>query len=394
MKVGHTESRALGTVVALATALSAGPAMAGAKIAVDDTHWVSVGAGLRASFNAVEDGAPSGEDYSKNFAINNMRLYVAGQVHEKVKLTFNTEIAGGVCTNGCGDNSEIIVLDAIAQFELMPAFNIWAGRMLVPADRIEMNGPYYSLTWDQYTVPLFPSDQLDNDAGKYGRDNGITFWGTAHKFQYAVGIFDGYNGGSNSEDKLLYSTRLAYNFLNMEQNPGYYTSSTSYGGLGKIFTLGLVLQAQRDGAGTEAEPEDFSAWVLDFLYENPFASGNVLTIEGEYKSFNADISDAARAGLDGPCFCLFDGSSWFGTVAWLFPQEVGIGKFQPYIRYTNNDPSDYAKSSDLTELGLNYVIKGHDAYVNLNFTRGDAWLTGEPRDEDRTTMTVGVQVQI
>ena len=128
-------SRSVGRSLAtLALATMAGSASAGAKIAVDDTHWVSVGAGLRASFNMVEDAAPSGDDYSKDFAINNMRLYIAGQVHKNIKFTFNTD-----CLNcgGGGDGGELFVLDAIAQFEFMPAFNIWAGRMLVPADRIE-----------------------------------------------------------------------------------------------------------------------------------------------------------------------------------------------------------------------------------------------------------------
>jgi len=45
--------------------------------------------------------------------------------------------------------------------------------MLTPADRIEMNGPYYALTWNQYTQPVYPSDQ-GGDARTYGRDDGIT----------------------------------------------------------------------------------------------------------------------------------------------------------------------------------------------------------------------------
>jgi hypothetical protein len=319
-----------------------------------------------------------------------MRLYIGGQIHEKIKFTFNTDIEGA-CTDGCGDNAELFVLDAIAQFELMPQFNIWAGRMLTPADRIEMNGPFYSLTWNQYTVPLFPSDQLNNDAGKYGRDNGVTLWGNVNRFQYAVGAFDGYNGASNEKDSLLYAARFAYNFLNKEQNPGYYTSSTYYGSLGNIFTLGFVAQHQKDGAGTAYDSADFTGYVLDGLWEQVFGAG-VLTVEGEYKWFDTDLSDLARADAD--CFCLFDGTSWFTTGAWLFPAEVGIGKFQPYLRYTRNDPKDYADDSDLYELGLNYVIKNHDAKLNANFTRGDANVSGSPTDDKRLSFTIGVQVQI
>ena len=372
-----------------------GQAVAGAKIAVDDTHWVSVGAGIKTSFSTVEDGANSGKDWSKDFAVENMRLYVSGQVHKYVKLVFNTEISNW-CSD-CGADGDLFVLDAMAQLEFMPEFNIWMGRMLTPADRIEMNGPFYSLNWNQYTVPLFPSDQLNNDAGKYGRDNGVTFWGTVGHFQYAVGAFDGYNGASNDKDSLLYAARLAYNFLNLEQNPGYYTSGTYYGGLGNVFTVGFVVQHQTDGAGTAFEAADFTGYVVDVLWEQVLGE-HVMTIDGEYKVFDTDLSSAARMAA-GDCFCLFDGDSWFGTFAWLFPAEVGIGKFQPYVRYTSTSPDDYADDSDLLELGLNYVIRSHNAKVTLSYTNGDANLTGEPGEagspfQDGSAILLGAQVQI
>lgn len=359
--------------------------LAGAKITIDDNTWFSVGAGLRTSLSFVEDGAPSGEDYSKDFSVNSMRLYTGGQIHDKIKFTFNTE-----CQD-CGSGGDLFVLDAIAQFELSKGFNIWMGRMLTPADRIEMNGPYYGISWNQYTVPLFPSDQGNNDAGKYGRDDGATVWGTLGKFQYAVGAFDGYEGASNDEDSLLYAGRIAYNFLNLEQNPGYYTSGTYYGGLGNILTLALSAQSQSDGAGTATESADFTGFAVDVLWETVFSGGNVLTIDGEYKSFDTDLSDVARADVD--CFCLFDGSAAFVTGAWLFPAEIGIGKFQPYARYTKNKPSSYADESDIYELGVNYVIKGHDALINANYTNGDANASGSP-GLDRGALVIGVQLQI
>ena len=121
-------------------------------------------------------------------------------------------------------------------------------------------------------------------------------------------------------------------------------------------------------------------------------NGHVLTVEGEYKIFEADLADEVDCG-DADTFCLFDGNAWFLTGAWLFPQQVGIGQFQPYARYTSNEPDFDAEDSDLIEVGLNYVIKGHNALVNVNYTDGDAWLVGVPKD-DVSTFTVGVQVQI
>ncbi len=118
---------------------------------------MSVGAGIKTQFQSVEDAAPNGEDDSTDFDVGSARIYLNGQIHEYVKMTFNTEKDA---------NDNIDVLDLMARFEFTPAFNVWMGRMLTPADRIEMNGPYYAINWNQFNLPLYPSDQ----GGQAGRE--------------------------------------------------------------------------------------------------------------------------------------------------------------------------------------------------------------------------------
>jgi len=360
---------------------TASPALAGAKMEIDETKWVSIGAGLRTQAKWTEDGAPTGEDDGWDFDMANTRLYMAGQVHEYIKFTFNTEEIYG--------DGPVDTLDVIVQFELSPEFNVWVGRMLTPADRIEMNGPFYGMTWNQYTQPLYPSDQ-GGEAGNYGRDDGVTVWGALGKFQYAVGAFDGLEGMSNQEDDLLFAARFAYNFLNMEANPGYYTSSSYYGGLGNILTLGVSFQSQDGGSGSELESGDFSGYTVDLFSETVLGDSGVLNLEAEYKEFDADYTLASPAA--GDCFCLFEGTSYFVTAGYLFPAEVGPGKFQPYVRFVENDPDD-ADDSDLTELGVNYVIDGFNAKLNLNYNTGDANISGYP-GADVDSVSFGVQIQI
>lgn len=381
------------------TALLVGPlgalcvasaAHAAGRIDIDEDRWVSVGAGLRAGISMIDDAAPSGDDDSTSFDVQNLRLYINGQAHEKVRFVFNTECISCVLGAGDGDRGkDIEILDAIAQIELSPAFNLWIGRMLTPADRIEMNGPFYGLSWNQYTVPLLPSDQL-GQAGLLGRDDGVTIWGTAGKFQYSLGMFDGVDGGPNQDDGVLYASRFAFNFLDMEANPAYYTSSTYFGEAGDILTFGLSFQSQSNGTGTAAEPGDFSATILDMLFEKPLDRGAAVTIEAEYKSFDAELTPAAMA--DPSCFCLFDGESYFVTAAYMFPGTGGPVRYQPYVRFTKNEPTG-ALDSDLTELGVNFVIRGHNARLNLNYTSGDANLTGY-RGADTDALFFGVQIQI
>ncbi|MEE8126013.1 MAG: hypothetical protein V3T42_09395, partial [Nitrospirales bacterium] len=216
------------------------------------------------------------------------------------------------------------------------------------------------------------------------------------KLTYVVGVFDGLDGGANSGDSPLWAGRFSYNFLNVEKNPGYYTSSTYYGKGGDILTLAFAIQHQAGGSGTAAAPGDYTAFSTDLLFEKVFGNDGVVTVEGEYKYFDANLSNAALA--DPACFCLFDGKSWTATGLYLFPQKVGIGQFQPYIRYTKN----YAdNSSDRKEYegGLNYIIDGHNARISLFYqygdiaTKGRTWVPGV-RGDKVSAIKVAFQLQL
>ena len=210
-------------------------------------------------------------------------------------------------------------------------------------------------------------------------------------------MFDGVEGGPNQSDSPLIAGRFAYNFLNKEDNPAYYTSSTYHGGLGNIFTIGVSFQAQSDGVGSALESGDFSGYTIDLLSETVLGGGDVVTIEAEYKDFSSDFSGTPNATPIGGCdFCLFDGDSYFVTAAYMFKGEgtgsFGKGHWQPYVRFVSNNPTD-ADDSDLTELGLNYVIKGHNARLNFNYSTGDANISGF-RGADIDVLSIGFQLQI
>ena len=354
------------------------PVIAGVKFELNENVWLSVGGGIRMQL----DSRKSDFDNNSDFSFDSIRLYVAGQVHKYLKFSINTDKQNH-------DSTDLI--DAIARIEINPSINFWFGRTLIPGDRVEINGPFYGLTWNQYRQPLFPADQ-GGAAGSLGRGEGGVFWGTTGRVHYALGIYDGLKGFSNQDNNKLYAVRLTYNFLNVESNFGYYTSSTYFGEQGDIFTLGFSLQNQIDGTGNAVEHGDFYSYTFDILSETVLSGGGVVTIEADYKKFDADFTPVSppTAG-SGPCFCLFDGHSVFGTVAYLFPKVIGWGKFQPYVRYVENSPSD-ARSSDSIELGLNYVIDGQNTKLNFNYVQGDANASGfAGRDVGRATL--GVQFQ-
>jgi len=395
----------------LGTALSAGllavgSAQAGATFKIDDTKWLSMGVGIRTSFSAVESGAiegtaaadQQGTKWSNDFAVDNARIYLNGQVHENIKFEFNTE------SRVVGNDEDFFVLDAIAKFEFNDMVNIWVGRQLVPSDRAELNGPYYHSTYEFNKTPFWPNDQSSYGAGKYGRDDGINLWGALtadKKLTYVVGVFNGTVGGSDHDDNLLYAGRVSYNFLNVEQNPGYYTSSTYYGKAGDILTVAFATQWEQDAIGTDAQDSsDFFGYSVDVLGETTLGNGAVVTVEGQYKKF--ELAGPSKALLNGAGNdSMFEGDAYTGTALYLVPGKIGIGQLQPYVRYTAND-AENTTGSDEFEAGLNYIIDGHNARVSLMYQYGDINSKNDDydpasavaNDDDSHAIKVGFQLQI
>ncbi len=380
---------AVGAVMALVAgmATTVPSAYAGGMIKVDDDKWISIGMGTRLSFNTVEDGSASGAQWSNTFGVNNARIYIDGQIHKYVKFTFNTEcfnctINGGGA--GFGSNANVGMLDAIGKFEINELVNLWVGRTLVPTERGELNGPFYHAVFDGFRTPFNQADFSGNfgagGAGIYGRDNGAVFYGKVHPFgthfQYVASVFTGLQSaagvGPNQRNKIKYAGRLTWNLLNDESNPGYYTSGTYYGAAGDILAIAAGGEYQEDGSGSFANPNNFTSFVTDVLFEKVLGTAGVFTVNAELKRYWAQN---AAAFTDVGCFCMFGGTSWTAYALYLFPQQIGIGKFQPYARYTGLN-AEFAGSRLEWEFGMNYVIAGHNARISSYWRTGDIGGTG------------------
>jgi hypothetical protein len=174
----------------------------------------------------------------------------------------------------------------------------------------------------------------------------------------------------------MYTGRLQWNLLNDEKNPGYYTAGTYYGTMGDVLAIAGSVQHQKDGAGAvpsaTGNTTDFTGLSVDVLFEKLLPNNmGVFTFNGEFKRFfaNYGANTAANAATNG-CFCVFNGHSWSVYGLWLIPQEIGIGRFQPYVRYTSVSPI-YGNNRNEWEPGINYVISGHNARVSAFYRYGD-----------------------
>ncbi len=112
MKIDLKRQWKMCVVTGVAMALVAGmastapSAYAGGTIKVDDDKYISIGMGIRQSFNMVEDGSANGSQWSNGFAINNARIYINGGIHKYVKFAFNTECFNCAVGGGNG-NAEL-----------------------------------------------------------------------------------------------------------------------------------------------------------------------------------------------------------------------------------------------------------------------------------------------
>ncbi len=365
-------SRALmGTVGVVAMCAVAPSATAGATVKIDDVKSVTVGAGLRTSYNSFEDAAPSGNENSSDFQLDSIRLYMGATLTDKIKLEFNTERQS---------DSSLRVLDAIAKFEYSEMFNVWAGRFLPPSDRANLSGPYYQNAWNFPAAQAYPAIFA-------GRDDGVAVWGSTGggQFKYQVGAFEGVQGEGtgNQDDKLLFAARVVANFLDPE--PGYYNSSTYYGDK-SILAVGLTYQTQGDAAGAPDDGEtggrqsgDFTGYSVDALYEMPIADAGTVSVEGAYYDYDWDDLAPAQG---------YQGKGYFVLASYLFQSFDDNGRIQPMVRVQKVDV-DNGGEVDIKEFGLNYIMRGHD--IRLSFVYGNADVESVG---DNNFFQFGLQLQI
>ncbi|MFP6661583.1 MAG: hypothetical protein VCB78_09000, partial [Myxococcota bacterium] len=185
MNIRSTMRRGIATTAVVAMSLALGaPAWAGYKLAFTEDKYINVGIGLRTSFQA--DGA-NGNDWSKKFSAENVRLYTNGKVLPMLSFEVNFDYSeGSNHAPGTSQTGDVTLLDGVAKFEFNEYLNIWGGQFLPPSDRANLSGPYYLNTWAFPFVQKYPAVYA-------GRDRGAAVWGQVQggKFKYQLGVFDG-----------------------------------------------------------------------------------------------------------------------------------------------------------------------------------------------------------
>ncbi len=340
---------------------------AGATVRIDDQRSLTVALALRSSLTTTEKGAPDGRRNSFDPITDGAVVAASGELEKRIKVQLNLVRATA------GDAR---VMDAILMIEPSERFKLWTGRFLVPADRATMTGPFFGAAWDTPFTAVWPSAFA-------GRDDGVAAWGRIGPVRWHGGTFRGRDGGTNVADDPLFAGRVQLDLLDPE--PGYYAAGTWFGSR-RALSIGLAGRAQRNGAGTPADPEkgvpldrgSFAGWSADLIAEHRLGVAGVGTVEAVF--FRYDLDGAADPAL-------VEGDGFHLLAAWLAPFPVGPGRVQASGRWQSFDAAEGPRRTRW-DAGLGYVVNGH-------FTKVGLVLSGEDKgagDGEIRSAKVGVQL--
>jgi hypothetical protein len=294
---------------------------------------------------------PAGDELDDIFSTADFQIHTSGKVYKAVSFTANF-----VATYNPDIQGSAGLLDGIIQIEPSDYFNIWLGRMLVPVDRSNFSGAWFAAPW-YYPGFGFADGQVTAPRqGPFGRNDGITLWGQVEGglLKYYAGAYDLYDVDTSP----LFSGRLALALF--EKEPGYYNSSTYYGK--DILTLAVGGQYKKDGSVPGAmgvEPDNFSEFNADILFEKNFDGSGVLDLEAAFYKFNGDF-EPTDAG-------------WYGVASYLLPSDIGGGKLQPLVRVQQAIPSaDDADTSTLIDAQLGFIVNSYATRFALGYRTGTA----------------------
>jgi hypothetical protein len=366
-------------------------------VKVDEDTYAKFGTKMQIWVQSLQDAAPNTTDNALNTAIKQGRIYFAGQVTNMVKFGVNYDFARGLTdqqlstTASAANTSTAGVTDGFITLDIAKEFKIMTGIYRMAVSRIALQDTYTLLL--PHTPQVAAGAYLSN-LNNY-RNAGITFWGDLMDgmVRYNVGIWDGSNlpnnavvttsqvgpiaGGTNPKDTTAKSARVVVNFMDPEKG---YTNSCCYLGKAKIANIGFGYLMQDYNEAVTLDKKTYSMATIDAYFE-----ANNLTVEAAYFQYNP------KTGLKPKGMYVQAGYQ--------------IGQIQPAVRlesYDADNPVAGVGDYKRMVLGVNYLIKGHDAKISLEYLKHDTKTvsaadaidrTGPGTSRDYADVTLALQVQ-
>lgn len=348
----------------LLCALAPAWAQAAAVVRIDDSRSLSISLALRSSVGGTSAPAPDGSSRLLDLSLDGAVIALTGELDKKLKIQLNVlriPTAPGI---PLGD---FRLADGIVMVDVLPALQLWAGRMLPPSDRLTLTGPFFGVAWEMPFASVYPSNNFG------GREDGVAVWGALleGRAKYQLGGFRGRVGGPNRTGAPLFTARASYSLWDPE--PGFFAAGTYLGGK-KILTLAVHGRYQQDAVA-----------MVDFMNMNaivgaaPYTGyGADLLLEHNVGPVIATVEAGAsrydRGGANDPA--IFDGHGWYGALAGLWAAPIGPGRLQLGIRYQRLVPSAGPMRNRLDGTA-NYLVAGQTIRLSGTAAR-DVGADGTP----------------
>lgn len=360
MRMMKSISSGLLTAVALALVPHAASAWS-PKLEVSETTWVQLGYLHQFWYESVDDGAGVAEDRSRSsdFFTRRNRVMLLGQATESIWFFLNYDAPAG---SAAGDRQDPVLTDAMIDFRINPAFNVVVGRQLVPFS-IDNNTSAVTLTGIDYPTRALVN-QPTTASGAFWRDDGIAVRGLlgGGMLDYRVGYFRGdRDAGRNSGEDGRFTGMVMINLASPQG--GWFFNQNSLGAL-DVLSFGVGFDQM-----SRSDQDDHTAFSVFFTAEKGLGAGHL--------SANAAYYDWEGVGSPGGAF--YNGGTT--SVLALAFQPTG-SKWQPVLRWQNQDPDDGSKL-DTIGIGLSYYISGHRANIKAEYSIDDQRIDGSEVDAFR-----------
>lgn len=319
------------------------PAPGPVEIKVSDTVRFRFGILLQGQADWQE--RPDGST-AENLLLRRVQLMVGGQLAKNLFFLFQTDNPRLGAVNAQGNkviSSGFHVVDAVAEWRLAKAFNLWGGMFYVPTSRDALKG-----SSSEFLLDVTPYAYLSTAAlqGTGGRDVGFQARGYLldDRLEYRVGLFQGLRDPASTNAPRAVA-RVQYDFLDKEV---YNFVTYSGGNLGKrrILAVGAAYDTQ----------EDYEGFTADVFADLPTPFGSV-------------IGSALYEHLDGGTFVpvALAKSDVLCLEAGAFLSRWKIG---PWVRWERRDLAapDDARGESHVLVGLNYYVFGNN--LNLKVAWG------------------------
>ncbi len=135
-----------------------------------------------------------------------------------------------------------------------------------------------------------------------------------------------------------------------DKEAGYYLNGTYYGDK-DLLAIGV------DGQSSDGN----KAYSADFLMEKKLPNFGVVSVESEYAKYDHFGGYAGDTS-----------NGYYVLGSYLFPQVVGIGKFEPLVKYAHADytfdtGATHNDTQKTVDVELNYIIKQFNARLSLYY---------------------------